>query len=74
MATEQQLEPNSNNSIRNIAIAIAAIVLSIALFLGLKTETNPFSLEAQVKKSTPLEVAFNNSKPESLGAIKTIKV
>ena len=63
MATEQQLESNSNNSIRNIVIAIAAIALSIALFLGLKNESNPFSLEAQVKQSTPLEVAFNNNKP-----------
>lgn len=63
MATEQQLEPNSNNSVRNIVIALAAIVLSIALFLGLKTETNPLSLESQVKRSTPLEVAFSNNKP-----------
>ncbi|MEM8832205.1 MAG: thioredoxin domain-containing protein, partial [Cyanobacteria bacterium P01_G01_bin.19] len=63
MESKQQLEPNGNNSVRNIVVAIAAIILSIALFLGLKSESNPLSLEAQVKQSTSLEVAFSNSKP-----------
>ncbi|MEL7007647.1 MAG: thioredoxin family protein [Cyanobacteria bacterium J06588_4] len=66
--SEQQLEPTSNNSlennsVRNIVIAIAAVVLSVALFLGLQTETNGTSLDAQVKKSTALDVALTNSKP-----------
>ena len=61
--SEQQLEPNNINSIRNIVIAIAAVILSVALFIGLQTETSPLSLESQVKQSTPLEVAFNNDKP-----------
>ena len=59
----EQLEPNSSNSVRNIVVAIAAIILSIALFLGLKTENNPLSLESQVKQSTSLDVAFANNKP-----------
>ena len=61
--SEQQLEPNNINFIRNIVIAIAAVILSVALFIGLQTETSPLSLESQVKQSTPLEVAFNNDKP-----------
>ena len=61
--SEQQLESSTNNSVRNIVIAIAAIVLSVALFLGLQTETNGTSIEAQVKKSVALDVALNNSKP-----------
>ncbi|MEL7075311.1 MAG: thioredoxin family protein [Cyanobacteria bacterium J06648_1] len=66
--SEQQLEPTSNNSlennsVRNIVIAIAAVVLSVALFLGLQTETNGTSLDAQVKKSVALDVALTNSKP-----------
>ncbi|MEL7420019.1 MAG: thioredoxin family protein [Cyanobacteria bacterium J06555_3] len=66
--SEQQLEPTSNNSlennsVRNIVIAIAAVVLSVALFLGLQTETNGTSLDAQVKKSVALDMALNNSKP-----------
>ncbi len=61
--SEKQLEPPANNSIRNIIIAIAAVVLSIALFLGLQTETSSSSLESQVKNSTSLDVALNNDKP-----------
>lgn len=63
MDTEKQLESNSSNLLRNSVIAIAAVILSVALFLGLKTENNPFSLESQVKQSIPLDVAFSNSKP-----------
>ena len=59
----EQLESSTNNSLRNIVIAIAAIVLSVALFLGLQTETNGTSLDAQVKKSVALDVALNNNKP-----------
>jgi thiol-disulfide isomerase/thioredoxin len=61
--SEQQLKSSTNNSVRNIVIAIAAVVLSIALFLGVKTETSGTSLESQAKQSTPLNVALNNSKP-----------
>lgn len=61
--SEKQLEPNGNNSVRNIVIAIAAVVLSVALFLGLQTETSSLSLESQVKRSTPLEVALTNNNP-----------
>ena len=62
--TEKQLESDTNNnSMRNIVIAIAAVVLSVALFLGLQTETSSLSLESQVKRSTPLDLALNNNKP-----------
>ena len=61
--SDQQLEPSANNSVRNITLAIAAVVLSVALFLGLQTETSSTSLESQVKKATALEVALNNNKP-----------
>ena len=61
--SEDRLETPTNNSGRNIIIAIAAIALSVALFIGLQTETNGTSLEAQVKKSTSLDVALSNGKP-----------
>lgn len=61
--SDQQLEPAANNSVRNIILAIAAVVLSVALFLGLQTETSSTSLESQVKKATALEVALDNDKP-----------
>ena len=63
MDTEKQLEAKSNSSVRNITVAIAAVILSVALFLGLQTTSNPLSLESQVKQSTPLDVAFSNNKP-----------
>ncbi len=52
-----------SNFLRNILVAIAAITLSVALFIGLQTETNSSSLEAQVKQSTNLDVALTNGKP-----------
>jgi thiol:disulfide interchange protein len=61
--SEQRLEPSANNSVRNTIIAIAAVILSIALFLGLQTQHNSSSLESQVKQSTALDVALNNNKP-----------
>ena len=61
--SEKQLESSVNNSVRNIIIAIAAVILSVALFLGLQTEASNSSLESQVQQSTPLSVALNNHKP-----------
>lgn len=63
MNSENPSESQANSSLRNIVIAIAAVILSIALFLGLRTETSSLSLESQVKQSTSLSVAFNNNKP-----------
>jgi thiol-disulfide isomerase/thioredoxin len=64
--SQQPLEPATNNSVRsvrNMVIAIAAIVLSITLFLGLQTETSGISLESQAKRSIALDVALSNNKP-----------
>lgn len=60
--SEQQIEPSANNSVRNLVIAIAAVILSVALFLGLQTQHNSSSLESQVRKSIALDVALNNNK------------
>jgi thiol:disulfide interchange protein len=61
--SQQQLKPPANNSVRNIVIAIAAAVLSVALFLGFQTESSSSSLASQAKQATALEVALNNNKP-----------
>ena len=61
--SEQPLESTANKPVRNIVIAIAVIILSVALFLGLQTQTSSTSLDSQVKKSVALDVAMNNSKP-----------
>ena len=49
--------------VRNILIALAAIALSVTLFLGMQSSTSAVSLEAQAEKSIPLEVALGNGKP-----------
>jgi thiol-disulfide isomerase/thioredoxin len=51
------------NKLRNIIIAVVAIVLSLAIFLGLQTKSNSATLENQAANSTPLEVAITNNKP-----------
>jgi thiol-disulfide isomerase/thioredoxin len=49
--------------VRNFLIAIVAIALSVALFVGLRTETTSVSLAKLDQGSTPLEVAVSNGKP-----------
>jgi thiol-disulfide isomerase/thioredoxin len=49
--------------IRNLVIVLVAVVLSAAIFLGLRTETSTVSLTASAEAATPLEVALGNEKP-----------
>lgn len=49
--------------IRNLLIVLVAIALSVALFLGLRSENNSTSLTALAENSTPLEAAVSNDKP-----------
>jgi thiol-disulfide isomerase/thioredoxin len=51
------------NRIRNLVLTLVAIVLSTAIFLGLKTGTPVGSLEALAESSVPLEMALQNGKP-----------
>ena len=53
----------SGNRLRNILIALVAIALSVAIFLGINTESGGLSLEAQANNALPLEVALSNGKP-----------
>lgn len=59
----QKSEVTTGTRIRNFLIALVAIALGVALFLGLNTKTDIGSLEAQAENSTPLEVALTNNKP-----------
>lgn len=54
---------SGGKSLRNFSIVLAAVILSVALFLGLRTETTSVSSLALAKKSVPLEVAIANGKP-----------
>ena len=52
--------------LRNILIALGAIVLSVTLFLGWQSPQADASLEAQARAAVPLEVAASNGKPTAL--------
>jgi thiol-disulfide isomerase/thioredoxin len=49
--------------IRNFIVVLVAIALSVALFLGLRTQSGAVSLASLSAQSIPLEVALSNSKP-----------
>ena len=49
--------------LRNLLIVLVAVVLSLAVFLGLRTETGSATLTTIAESSTPLEVALTNGKP-----------
>ncbi|MFP5271779.1 thioredoxin family protein [Coleofasciculus sp.] len=59
----QTPKANLSSRLRNFIIALVAIILGVALFLGLQTQTGSASLDAQAEESTPLEVALSNGKP-----------
>ncbi len=56
-------ESNIGKRVRNLLIVLVAIALSVALFLGLKTQTNSVSLTALDEESIPMEMALSNGKP-----------
>jgi thiol-disulfide isomerase/thioredoxin len=65
MTTNSPIKPETTagTRLRNFLIVIVAIALSVALFLGLRTEKTSVSLASLDEASTPLEVATTNGKP-----------
>lgn len=49
--------------IRNLLIVLAAVVLSVSVFLGLQTQSQSVSLDSLAETATPLEVALQNGRP-----------
>jgi thiol-disulfide isomerase/thioredoxin len=49
--------------LRNLVIVLVAVILSVAIFLGLQTGTNTASLAAMAETSVPLSQALSNGKP-----------
>jgi thiol-disulfide isomerase/thioredoxin len=62
-STTPSLASSGGNRLRNFVIAIVAIALSAALFLGIRTQAPTATLDTLAASSTPLEVALNNQKP-----------
>ncbi|BAB72528.1 thioredoxin family protein [Anabaena sp. FACHB-709] len=65
MSTDSPIKPETTagERLRNFLVAIVAIALTVALVLGLRTETAAVSLDKLYAASTPLEVAISNGKP-----------
>jgi len=66
MTTSPNSQPSSPTLVtrlRNFVIVGVAIVLSVALFLGLRTQTHTPSLSTLAAASTPFNVALTNQKP-----------
>lgn len=61
--TETTTESSLGKRFRNFLVVLVAIALSVALFLGVKSQTEEVSLTALGEKSTPMEVALSNGKP-----------
>ncbi|MBE8989784.1 MULTISPECIES: thioredoxin family protein [unclassified Nostoc] len=56
-------ESSLGKRLRNFLVVMVAIALSVALVLGLRTETTSATLAKLSDSSTPLEVAVSNGKP-----------
>ncbi|OLP19238.1 thiol:disulfide interchange protein [Leptolyngbya sp. 'hensonii'] len=61
--TSQSSAATLANRLRNFLIVMVAVVLSLAVFLGLQGQTVTASLETQAKAAVPLETALVNGKP-----------
>lgn len=58
--------PSSANTLRNLVVAVAAIVLTVAIFFGLRAQAATPSLASLAKTATPYDVAQTNGKPTLL--------
>jgi thioredoxin-like negative regulator of GroEL len=63
LATDPEL---LSSRIRNLVVAVAALVLSVAMVLGLRAQSTAPSLTALAASSVPYEVAQTNGKPTLL--------
>ena len=63
LKSQEKAESTFGIRLRNFLIVTVAAVLSVALFLGLRSETSSVSLADLDQNSIPLEVALSNGKP-----------
>jgi thioredoxin-like negative regulator of GroEL len=57
------MNPTPTNYLRNLLVAIAAIVLTVTLFFSLRVQNSEASLTAVAKAAMPLELALANPQP-----------
>lgn len=66
MESSSTPHPNQNqpaNKLRNVLIAIAAVVLAVVLLLSTQAQQSSTALNALAAAATPLDTALDNSKP-----------
>ena len=56
-------QATTGTRVRNFLIVLVAIVLSVSVLMGLKTETGSGLLSTMAEEAVPLEVALGNKKP-----------
>ncbi len=61
--TPDKADLSNSNKVRNFLIIIVAIALSMAIYLGLKTQTPVATLDNLAQQSTPIEIATSNGQP-----------
>lgn len=68
MNPEQITSSSSSSSptLRNLLVAIAAILLTTALFLGFQTQRSSTSLDAVAAAAIPIDQALANEKPTTI--------
>ena len=68
MNPENQISSNSASSpqLRNLLVAIAAIILTTALFFGFQAQQSSTSLDAVAAVAIPIDVALANGKPTTI--------
>lgn len=58
--------PVTSNKLRNLLVAIAAILLTTALFFGFQIQRSSTSLDAVAAAASPIDVALANDKPTTI--------
>jgi thiol-disulfide isomerase/thioredoxin len=58
--------PSTANQFRNLLVVLVAIVITVAMVLGVRSQTNQVTLGSLAAKATPWEVAQRNDKPTLL--------
>ena len=58
--------PTASNQLRNLLVAIAAIILTTALFFGFQVQQSSTSLNAVAAAASPIDEALANGKPTTI--------
>ncbi len=63
LRSQPVISPSAGNRLRNVIVAIAAALLGVVMFLGLRAEPSANVLDQLAKQSVPLDRAIVNGKP-----------